>query len=83
MSVPVSRLSPWRSRTSVKSWSALELKSLRELADAGESVAVIATRLRRTESAIRNKAGMHGISLGAKVRAEDEEEAFADLSDDA
>ena len=44
-------------------WSAEDLRRLRELAAAGTTPEAIATTLRRTTSAIRNKAGMHGISL--------------------
>ena len=36
---------------------------MRELADQGWGAEAIAARLRRTVSAVRNKAGMHGISL--------------------
>ena len=44
-------------------WSSDDLRRLRELAATGTPLDAIATTLRRTESAIRNKAGMHGISL--------------------
>jgi hypothetical protein len=44
-------------------WSSLELRQLRELADAGIGAEIIAARLKRTVSAVRNKAGMHGVSL--------------------
>jgi hypothetical protein len=44
-------------------WSSEDLRRLRELAAAGTAPEAIATTLRRTASAIRNKAGMHGISL--------------------
>ena len=46
-------------------WSCAELKQLRELTDAGMSIEIIASRLKRTISAVRNKAGMHGFSLAA------------------
>jgi hypothetical protein len=46
-----------------KTWSAEDVRQLRELAEQGVSVRIIAARLRKTESAIRNKAGMHGISI--------------------
>jgi hypothetical protein len=36
---------------------------MRELADQGWGAEAIATRLRRTVSAVKNKAGMHGVSL--------------------
>jgi hypothetical protein len=44
-------------------WSSAELKQLRELSDAGTDVEIIAARLRRSVSAVRNKAGMQGFSL--------------------
>jgi hypothetical protein len=44
-------------------WSTEDLQRLRELAQAGVPSETIAVRLRRTHSAIRNKAAMHGISL--------------------
>jgi hypothetical protein len=50
-------------------WSCAELKQLRELTDAGIGIEIIASRLKRTVSAVRNKAGMHGFSLAA-VRPE-------------
>ena len=46
-----------------RSWSREEIRQLRELADAGVPAHVIAARLRRTVSAIKNKAGIHGISV--------------------
>ena len=49
-------------RTS-RSWSREEIRQLRELADAGVPAHDIAARLRRTVSAIKNKAGIHGISV--------------------
>lgn len=53
-------------------WSREEVGRLRELAASGTPVQLISSILRRTESAVRNKAGMHGISLGmsgSKARA--------------
>jgi hypothetical protein len=44
-------------------WSSEDVQQLRALAQAGVAPEIIATRLRRTHSAIRNKAAMHGISL--------------------
>jgi hypothetical protein len=44
-------------------WSTADIRRLRELAEQGMPVPTIAATLRRSESAIRNKAGMHGISL--------------------
>ncbi len=46
-----------------RTWSRDEIRQLRELADAGVPTHIIATRLRRTVSAIKNKAGIHGISV--------------------
>lgn len=44
-------------------WSTEEIRQLRQLATAGASLDTICVTLRRTRSAIRNKATMHGISL--------------------
>ena len=44
-------------------WSSTELKQLRELSDAGVGVEIIAARLKRSVSAVRNKASMHGFSI--------------------
>ncbi|HEU4484449.1 MAG TPA: hypothetical protein VFR96_03095 [Povalibacter sp.] len=44
-------------------WSTAEIRQLRQLAAAGATVGEIAAQLRRSESAIRNKAGMHGIPV--------------------
>lgn len=46
------------------SWSIEEVRKLRDHAQSGRSVREIARELNRTESSVRNKAGMHGISLG-------------------
>lgn len=47
-------------------WSTEDVRRLRELAATGLAPETIAAALRRTESAVRNKAGMHGISLRAR-----------------
>lgn len=47
------------------SWSAQDIQCLRHLAEQGLTVEMLAARLRRTPSAIRNKAAMHGISVRA------------------
>lgn len=47
----------------VRPWTNREIRLLRELALRGDSICAIAEQLRRSESAIRNKAGLHGISL--------------------
>jgi hypothetical protein len=51
--------------TATHSWSAEEIRKLKAFAQEGRSLRDIARALKRTESAIRNKAGMHGISLSA------------------
>ncbi len=53
-------------------WSSAELKQLRELTGAGIGVEIIATRLKRSVSAVRNKACMHGFSLAAPPRPQGE-----------
>jgi len=53
-------------------WSREDVRQLRELAVAGVPAEVIAVQLRRTYSAVRNKAGMHGISLKRRERATQE-----------
>jgi hypothetical protein len=45
------------------------VRLLKELAEQGCALAVIARRLRRTVKAIRNRAQMHGISLRAAAEA--------------
>lgn len=45
------------------SWSTADIRKLRELAEQGCSLSELCKALRRTESAIRNKASMHGIPL--------------------
>ena len=45
------------------SWSSEEIRRMRELAAQNVSIETMAALLRRTPSAIRNKATMHGISL--------------------
>lgn len=51
-------------------WTLDAVRRLRELAALGASVSDIASALGRSESAIRNKAGLHGISLiGTAVSA--------------
>lgn len=52
-----------RSAGRVRAWSRDEIRELRELADAGVPTHIIAVRLRRTVSAVKNKAGIHGISV--------------------
>jgi hypothetical protein len=51
------------------SWSSVEIRRMRELAEQGASIDIISDQLRRTPSAIRNKAAMHGISLKSKAPA--------------
>ena len=75
MSAPPSavRFSFGRRAPSARSWTPGEVRRLRELAMEGLPPSVIARRLGRTESAIRNKAGMQGISLA--FRADDSSDA--------
>lgn len=54
---------PIRRTLSVNTWSTEDIRLLRQLATAGASLDTISVTLRRTRSAIRNKATMHGISL--------------------
>lgn len=49
--------------TGVQPWSNSEIRRLRELAQQGLVVSVIAEQLRRSPSAVRNKAGLHGIAI--------------------
>jgi hypothetical protein len=58
-----------KSRGLARAWSMEEVRRLCELAAAGVALETIAARLRRTPSAIRNKAGMHGISLRASLQS--------------
>jgi len=51
-----------KQKRTVKPWTAADLRALRGLARR-ESVAGIATKLRRTESAVRQKAAGLGTSL--------------------
>ena len=44
-------------------WSSVEVQQLRELTDAGIGIEIIAARLNRSVSAVRNKAGMQGFAL--------------------
>lgn len=46
-----------------KEWSSQDLRLLRDLTSTGTPVDAIAATLHRTTSAVRNKAGMHGISI--------------------
>jgi hypothetical protein len=54
---------PLRRSIPVNTWSTDEIRRLRQLATTGASLDTICVTLRRTRSAIRNKATMHGISL--------------------
>jgi hypothetical protein len=57
------------SPANVKLWSSAELQQLRKLSDAGIGVEVIAAQLRRSVSAVRNKAGMHGFPISGAPRS--------------
>jgi len=52
-----------RRTRAASAWSREDVCKLRELAQNGTPLQLISSILRRTESAVRNKAGMHGISL--------------------
>jgi hypothetical protein len=54
---------PIRRPSSTNTWTMEDIRLLRQLAIEGASLETIAVTLRRTRSAIRNKATMHGISL--------------------
>jgi hypothetical protein len=54
---------PKRSAARLRLWSSHELQQLRTLAQQGVPLNRIAHTLRRSECAVRNKAGIHGISL--------------------
>jgi hypothetical protein len=54
----------------VNTWSMADIRRLRELAAAGLHIKQISLALHRTESAVRNKAAMHCISLGNTPRPE-------------
>jgi hypothetical protein len=49
-------------------WATADVRRLRELAEQGISPEQAAKLLRRSESAIRNKAGLHGISFQRQVQ---------------
>lgn len=53
----------WERSKPTNAWTTDEVRRLRELAEQGVAVDDIAAKLRRSVSSIRNKAGMHGISL--------------------
>jgi hypothetical protein len=62
-----------RRAKAASTWTREEICRLRELAQSGTPLHLISRMLRRTESAVRNKAGMHGISLqasGSKASAQ-------------
>ena len=56
-------INPIRKSLPTNTWSTDDIRLLRQLAVDGASLETIAVQLRRTRSAIRNKATMHGISL--------------------
>lgn len=60
----------WMPRTYPNAWSPSEVACLRQLAQDGLYPAEVAKALRRSESAVRNKALMHGICFrrGARNR---------------
>jgi hypothetical protein len=63
-------------------WSAEELRLLRHLAEDGVPLQIIAARLRRSSSSVRNKATMQGISIRPRVE-EGRESRVCEKSDQA
>ncbi|WP_116812166.1 hypothetical protein [Steroidobacter cummioxidans] len=49
-------------------WAVADVRRLRELAEQGISPGQVAKLLRRSESAVRNKACLHGISFRRQVQ---------------
>jgi len=49
-------------------WAMADVRRLRELAEQGMSPSQVAKVLRRSESAVRNKASLHGISFQRRAR---------------
>jgi hypothetical protein len=62
------RRTPFIVPAAVNTWSTNDIRRLRELAAAGLHVKQISLALNRTESAVRNKAALHYISLGIARR---------------
>ena len=58
----------FRKGTYRNAWAAADVRRLRELAGQGISPGQAAKLLRRSESAVRNKAGLHGISFQRQVQ---------------
>jgi hypothetical protein len=61
------------------SWSREDLQALRTLAQSGLTLEAIAKQLRRSASAVRNKATMHGISLASTRRVSPEPQVEASV----
>lgn len=57
-----------KSSAYANAWTLADIRLLRELAQQGLTLGSIARRLRRSESAVRNKATMHGVSVQARHR---------------
>jgi len=57
------------SPSAIVTWSTDDLQKLRSLAQQGMSIDDISRLLKRSTSAIRNKAGMQGISLSKHTAA--------------
>jgi hypothetical protein len=55
-------------RRTKRLWSVAEIRTLRELASRGDTLAAIANALRRSPAAVRGKAATHGISIGTVGR---------------
>ena len=56
-------------RTLPAAWAVNDIQLLRQLSLQGWTVEAIANRLGRTASAVRNKAGMHGIPVQSQENA--------------
>ncbi len=52
-----------------RTWSADEVRTMRELAQQGLPLTSIAKVLGRTESAVRNKATLHGVTVLRRSRS--------------
>jgi len=65
---PVRSVLQFRKGAYPNAWAAADVRRLRELAGQGISPGQAAKLLRRSESAVRNKACLHGISFQRKLQ---------------
>lgn len=65
---PARTLMQFRKGAYPNAWAAEDVRRLRELAEQGISPGQAAKLLRRSESAVRNKACLHGISFQRQVQ---------------